>query len=188
MNLDSLEERNANPERSQRIQFERKEIEEFARHHWKQGKNSNRWNGRQIKNAFQTAVALADWDNLTYTNGLGNPNGTVLKAEHFKKVAVASEHFDMYLERTRTTDQQRAREDGYREDNVGSKVYERSESDEETESEEEESRKKRKKSKKSSDKKGKSSKEKKRSKSKKQVEQEPDEESTEESGPEEETA
>ncbi|KAL1878292.1 hypothetical protein Daus18300_002210 [Diaporthe australafricana] len=188
MNLDSLEERNANPERSQRIQYERKEIEEFARHHWKKGKHSNRWNGRQIKNAFQTAVALADWDNLTYTDGVGNPNGTILKAEHFKKVAVASEHFDMYLERTRTTDQQRAREDMYREDNVGSRIYERSESDEETESEEEESKKKKKKPKKTSDKKGKSSKGKKRSKSKKQVEQESDEESEEESQSEKETS
>ncbi|KAI3392384.1 hypothetical protein diail_5772 [Diaporthe ilicicola] len=108
MNLDLLEERNVNSEQSQRIQFDRKEIEEYARRHWKKGKPSNRWNGRQIKNAFQTAVGLADWDTLTYTSGRGNADGTILKAEHFKKVAEASEHFDMYLERTRTTDQQRA--------------------------------------------------------------------------------
>ena len=181
MNLKLLEERNSNREESQRIQFDKEEIEEFARRHWKKGKRSNRWNGRQIKNAFQTAVSLADWDNHVYTKGMGSPNGTVLKPEHFEKVAVASEHFDMYLERTRTSDQQRAREEAFREDNVGSRLSEPSESDEETGSEEE-TKKRRKSSKKSSSKKGKSSKEKKRSKSKKQVEEESDEEETEESG------
>ncbi|ETS85096.1 hypothetical protein PFICI_03121 [Pestalotiopsis fici W106-1] len=116
MNLKSLEERNAGSAPGQRIQFEPKEIGEYARHHWKKRKRGNRWNGRQIKNAFQTAVALADWDTLTYTSGKGNPEGTVLRREHFKKVAEASAHFDMYLERTRTSDQQRARECMYRED------------------------------------------------------------------------
>lgn len=187
MNLSSLEEGNSNTEEIQRIQFDREEIEEYARRHWKKGKRSNRWNGRQIKNAFQTAVSLADWDNHVYTKGMGSPNGTVLKPEHFEKVAVASQHFDMYLERTRTSDQQRAREEAFRDDNVGSRLSEPSESDEETESEEE-IKKKKKSSKKSSSKKGKTSKEKKRTKSKKRMEQESDEESTEASGSEEETS
>lgn len=187
MNLDSLEERNANTEQSQRIQFERKEIEEYARNHWRKGKRSSKWNGRQIKNAFQTAVALADWDNHDLTQGRGSPDGTVLKAWHFDKVALASAHFDMYLERTRTSDQQRARDEAFREDNVGLRLPEPSEPDEETESEEE-TKKKRRSSKKSSAKKSKSLKEKKRSKSKKQVELESDEKSTEESSSEEETS
>lgn len=185
--MDSLEERNSSKEQSQRIQFDRGEIEEFARRHWKKGKRSNRWNGRQIKNAFQTAVALADWDNHVYTQGMASPNGTVLKPGHFEKVAVASEHFDMYLERTRTSDQQRAREEAFREDNVGSKLPDPSESDDETESEEE-PKKKRKSSKKSSSKKGKVSKEKKFSKSRKKREQESDEDGTEESESAEETS
>lgn len=186
MNLNLLDERNAKSESRQRIQFERKEIEEYARTHWKKGnrsKFSNRWNGRQIKNAFQTAVALADWDNLTYTNGEGNPNGTVLKPEHFEKVATASEHFDMYLERTRTSDKQRARDDGAREDDAPWKLHEPSESSEETESSEED--KKKKKSTKKSSAKKKATADKKRSKSKKKVE-ESDEKSSEESGSEEE--
>ncbi|KAL2273987.1 hypothetical protein FJTKL_03704 [Diaporthe vaccinii] len=187
MNLNSLEERNSNSEESQRIQFDREEIEEYARRHWKKGKRSNRWNRRQIKNAFQTAVSLADWDNHVYTKGMGSPNGTVLKPEHLEKVAVASQHFDMYIELTRTSDQQRAREEAFGEDNVGSRLSEPSESDEETESEEE-IKKKKKSSKKFSSKKGKTSKEKKRTKSKKRVEQGSDDESTEASGSEEETS
>ncbi|OIW24488.1 P-loop containing nucleoside triphosphate hydrolase protein, partial [Coniochaeta ligniaria NRRL 30616] len=59
MNLDSLEARNAALDRHQRVAFDRREIEQYASENWRSGKRANRWNGRQIKNAFQTAVALA---------------------------------------------------------------------------------------------------------------------------------
>lgn len=112
MNLKSLEERNSCLDQKHRIQFSHKEIEEFARLHWKTGNSSNRWNGRQIKNAFQTAVALADWDNIEHQG----PNGPILKQDHFKKVAEASEHFDKYLKNTRRSDQDKARENETRND------------------------------------------------------------------------
>lgn len=35
------------------------QIRAFARRHWQDG---HRWNGRQIRNAFQTAIALAQYD------------------------------------------------------------------------------------------------------------------------------
>ncbi|KAK6205896.1 hypothetical protein LQW54_008087 [Pestalotiopsis sp. IQ-011] len=182
MKLKSLEERNAAVEPRHRIQFDPKEIEDYARRHWRQGKRSSRWNGRQIKNAFQTAVALADWDALLYTKGKGMADGTPLTRKHFEKVAEASEHFDIYLERTRTSDRQRARDGGFRDDNITSKLNdfrlnERSDSDEDTESEVER-KKKKKSSKKSSAKKSKSSKDK-GSKSKKHRKEESEEESTE---------
>jgi hypothetical protein len=183
MNIKSLQERNETAEPSQRIRFDPTEIEEFARHHWRKGKRENRWNGRQIKNAFQTAVALADYDTLAKIDDEGIPNGaTFLERHHFEKVAEASEHFDMYLEKTRMSDHQRARDGAIREDNITFIPDGDSDSDDETESEMEIKKKKKKGSKKSSAKKRKSS------KSKKKQKEEYDEESTEESESEESTS
>lgn len=75
------------------IEIEAEEIYEYARKHYKDlyknGKTT--WNGRQIKNAFQTAIALAEYD---ATKRKGKP---ILELEHFKVVAQASEDFDDYL-------------------------------------------------------------------------------------------
>ncbi|PNP44641.1 hypothetical protein THARTR1_11016 [Trichoderma harzianum] len=101
------------------VRFNRKEIEEYARKHWKSTSKGTRWNGRQIKNAFQTAIALADWDHVESTGGNLHPDGPLLKVEHFKKVAQASAHFDNYLIKVRKTDEQRAREHDIRRDDVG---------------------------------------------------------------------
>lgn len=53
MNLNRLSKSNRD------IYVDRSEIEAFARSQWRDGK---RWNGRQIRNAFQTAVALAEYE------------------------------------------------------------------------------------------------------------------------------
>ncbi|KAL6695116.1 P-loop containing nucleoside triphosphate hydrolase protein [Trichoderma pleuroticola] len=119
MNLATLEERNKEPDSSMSVRFNRKEIEEYARKHWKSTSKGTRWNGRQIKNAFQTAIALADWDHVESTGGNLHPDGPLLKVEHFKKVAQASAHFDNYLIKVRKTDEQRAREHDIRRDDVG---------------------------------------------------------------------
>ncbi|KAL8823068.1 MAG: hypothetical protein Q9191_006210 [Dirinaria sp. TL-2023a] len=75
------------------LEVEADEIYEYARNHYKElhrhGKTT--WNGRQIKNAFQTAIALAEFD---ANKKQGKP---VLALEHFKVVAQASEDFDDYL-------------------------------------------------------------------------------------------
>jgi len=96
----------------------RKEIEEYAKSHWASGKKNNRWNGRQIKNAFQTAVALADWDTLKYTSGQEHSDGPLLERRHFEMVAKASAHFDLYLEKVRGTDQFLAKNQMMRRDDV----------------------------------------------------------------------
>lgn len=51
------------------------------------------WNGRQIKNAFMSAIALAHY-------GVPPAERVKLKIGHFKKVAKASKEFDDYLTRT----------------------------------------------------------------------------------------
>lgn len=58
------------------------------------------WNGRQIRNAFQTAVALAEHSSLLEPRD--KESGKIeLKREHFMKVGEVSDRFDEYLRKTR---------------------------------------------------------------------------------------
>ena len=83
------------------LDFSEEEIRDFAESHWLDNvdKPSRRWNGRQIRNAFQTALALANWEFYEMKQGrnLAKP---ILKAQHFKIVAKTSAHFDDYLSAT----------------------------------------------------------------------------------------
>ena len=81
-----------------RIDFSEDEIRNFAEQHWLSNvkRPSRHWNGRQIKNAFQTALALANWEFYEMKQGqhLERP---LLKANHFDRVARTSDHFDDYI-------------------------------------------------------------------------------------------
>ena len=82
---------------------DRKEILDFASKHYRDLERSGTtWNGRQIRNAFQSALALAEWDaNQTQQKyEMETAPKPRLQAEHFKRVAKASEHFDKYLKET----------------------------------------------------------------------------------------
>lgn len=83
-----------------------KDIQDFRDAFWKNTKQGEdgkkrRWNGRQIKNAFQTALALANWDFLDNEKKTGE---TLLRprvtAKHFQMVEVTSAHFDDYIDDT----------------------------------------------------------------------------------------
>lgn len=101
-------------------------IKRFYEGHWKDTdkKKTRRWNGRQIKNAFQTALALANWE---FHDGpsKGKLIKPHLKAKHFRKVAETSNHFDDYIaelqkEGSDSSEDIRAavaRREGLREDN-----------------------------------------------------------------------
>ncbi|KAL3471639.1 hypothetical protein BJX99DRAFT_263039 [Aspergillus californicus] len=98
------------------VEFNEKEIMRFAKREWKAG---TRWNGRQIKNAFQTAVALADWDTLkTVSSKLANPLIPKLQTEHFEAVVETSKHFESYLIAVRKSDRERAKMNAIRRDDV----------------------------------------------------------------------
>ena len=118
MNLDNLDECNKSPDFTLRTRFDRKDIEEYAESHWRNTPESGRWNGRQIKNAFQAATALAEWEHFQHTGGNPNPDGPLLNTTHFETVAKASAHFDDYLAKVRGTDQERARGSEARDDNI----------------------------------------------------------------------
>ena len=81
-----------------RLDFSEDEIRKFAEQHWLDNvdKESRHWNGRQIKNAFQTALALANWEFFETKQGQ-NLERPLLKAKHFDRVAKTSAHFDDYI-------------------------------------------------------------------------------------------
>lgn len=94
MNLNRLTKSNRD------IVVDKSEIETFAKNHWKDGK---RWNGRQIRNAFQTAVALAEYEfqekcQKCELTGDKPPIRPLLDAHHFISVARTSAEFDDYLQ------------------------------------------------------------------------------------------
>ena len=70
----------------------------FAKKHYMNNDDTTRWNGRQIYNAFKTAIALAQIENK---DGKDNHTGQVLKPKllpnHFRQIAHASRKFDEYL-------------------------------------------------------------------------------------------
>ncbi|CAD6592025.1 MAG: hypothetical protein ASARMPRED_005917 [Alectoria sarmentosa] len=80
------------------LDFSEDEIRKFAQDHWLENEHrpSRHWNGRQIKNAFQTAMALANWEFYEMKQGrtLERP---LLKPKHFDRVARTSAHFDDYI-------------------------------------------------------------------------------------------
>lgn len=78
------------------------------------------WNGRQIRNAFQTAIALAEYDahKAQIQYDLAECPKPTLKVDQFEKVAEASKHFDEYLKQTAGLDSDIARQAGERMDEL----------------------------------------------------------------------
>ena len=82
MNLERTEKRKGNE-----MTIDRVGIMDFALRHFEENKKRNtRWNGRQIRNAFQTATA--------------QKSPATLEVSHFETVAEASLQFDMYIAET----------------------------------------------------------------------------------------
>jgi len=97
LNLDLIQERFLLQNR--KITFDVSSIEEFAETHYKEHKYS-RWNGRQIRNACQTALALAEFD--AYEGRMEDkPNrkdvSVELQLRYFRTVQTAYLDFGQYL-------------------------------------------------------------------------------------------
>ncbi|KAK5653012.1 hypothetical protein OQA88_9298 [Cercophora sp. LCS_1] len=83
-----------------------KRVVDWVKNSWK----TLRWNGRQIRNTFQTVLALAEFN--AKRKGDANP---VVKEKHFKIVAQAASQFDEYLKLTHGHDEDKmAKRDYYR--------------------------------------------------------------------------
>ncbi|PYH64407.1 ATP-binding protein [Aspergillus vadensis CBS 113365] len=94
--------------KNRRLTIDEDEILAYALDYWKRYETM-RWNGRQIRNACQTALALAEFD-----AGGGNheeildPNAEVkLSVTQFRTVAKAYREFMYYLNKLYKTDQDR---------------------------------------------------------------------------------
>ncbi|KAH6842428.1 hypothetical protein B0I37DRAFT_197161 [Chaetomium sp. MPI-CAGE-AT-0009] len=86
-----------------KFKIRKKEILKFAKNHYMELKKAQlgSWNGRQIRNAFQTAIALAEFE-ANQEEGATNAKQVVveLNENHFATVAEASKEFDKYLRST----------------------------------------------------------------------------------------
>ncbi|ETS84738.1 hypothetical protein PFICI_02763 [Pestalotiopsis fici W106-1] len=98
LNLDLIKKRFVRQGRS--ITFDASAVEKFARDHFKAYKY-NRWNGRQIRNACQTALALAEFDSQGGTMNIESEMDksvvVELQQKYFETVQKAYLAFDEYL-------------------------------------------------------------------------------------------
>ena len=123
MNLDEARKRNLAVEDKQIIKFAKKHFDSFDEEYGAQNAiaRSGYWNGRQIRNAFQTAIALAGWE-FNAASSERDARRLVLRREHFEQVADASYQFDQYLQEVRGVDDAKiahelgARDDSWRPD------------------------------------------------------------------------
>ncbi|KAM0799544.1 hypothetical protein BDR22DRAFT_890137 [Usnea florida] len=110
MNLERLSRKKER--RNESMVFDEKEIYAFAQSHYaKTFPLSASWNGRQIRNAFQTASALAEFEAHEWnrkararseeTGEAFIPRNPQLKVGHFQEIALASYEFDRYISETR---------------------------------------------------------------------------------------
>lgn len=96
MNLDRLRKSGRN------MYVNDEQIKAFAKQHWRNGTDDRRWNGRQIRNAFQTAIALAEYEyhekcQECDETGDKKPIKPALLDRHFQAVADTSAEFSDYL-------------------------------------------------------------------------------------------
>ncbi|KAF6822871.1 AAA family [Colletotrichum plurivorum] len=111
-----------------RLSIKAKSIVDYAKRHWDEYADAPhlRWNGRQIRNAFQIASSLAHYTMRARASGGQTDAGSaeqvacpVLDATQFDKVADAVERFGHYLDETKAmTDADQARLDNTRADNM----------------------------------------------------------------------
>lgn len=92
----------AQTQKGTNFKIRRKEILKFAKDHYFELKKAGAgsWNGRQIRNAFQTAIALAEFEAAERGDGDEKKYVPDLNEGHFAKVAAVSQEFDKYLRST----------------------------------------------------------------------------------------
>lgn len=76
------------------VVFKERDIIQFAKHGYESGQL--RWNGLQIRNAFDTAIALAESE-YERDDPNGKPSVLRLTVEHFREIARTYQQFDGYL-------------------------------------------------------------------------------------------
>ncbi|RYP71845.1 hypothetical protein DL771_004557 [Monosporascus sp. 5C6A] len=112
-----------------RVEFDRRKLLAFAEQHYKRRQAiGSTWNGRQIRNAFQTALALGHADRQAALGEAGKtPEWAAasgkkrwmtvkLTAKNFRRIARATTEFEDYIVALRGRDSDAAREAEVRDD------------------------------------------------------------------------
>lgn len=102
--LAGIEKDNLRPDRAIKVEFDKDELINWARKHYDSLRASRgsgdddegvpTWNGRQIRNAFHSALALASYDRSEAIQKQGLTAEEAIKKKRFKKLRLGSEHFD----------------------------------------------------------------------------------------------
>jgi hypothetical protein len=119
--LHRLEEENQNTD--VKIIFDRDILLDFAKNHYEKcDRQGVTWNGRQIRNAFQTAIALGHYERISKIREAGMTPDEALKTgkkkwrtvkltkANFANIAKTAREFEQYIETLRGSDSQNARE------------------------------------------------------------------------------
>ncbi|OJI86362.1 hypothetical protein ASPTUDRAFT_53599 [Aspergillus tubingensis CBS 134.48] len=109
------------------LEIDRKSIMDYAEWHYDTHEQNERWNGRQIRNAFQIAYSLAHYDMGRNSQDYNSPQTTLtLDYQQFVLVAKTIERFDDYLyDAIACTDMDHARDNGLRADDHDPNMYHR---------------------------------------------------------------
>jgi hypothetical protein len=114
----------------QPLQIYEQEIMAFAQKQFQSQEGRGRWNGRQIRNAFQIAASLALFDSRKQLNQLRERDPDVaplrpkLDVKHFSMIHHITTEFDIYMEETvGKNDAEQAFEAGERSDHFDPRLF-----------------------------------------------------------------
>ncbi|KAJ4418791.1 hypothetical protein N0V82_005356 [Gnomoniopsis sp. IMI 355080] len=115
-----------------KIVFDRQALLKYAETHFhQQDSEDKRWNGRQIRNAFQSALALGNYDRIRLRRGAPEADRdkkkfmkVKLSKVNFKKIAETARDFEDYILNLRGEDSSLALNDEVRDDKFDPKVEE----------------------------------------------------------------
>lgn len=108
-----------------KIRFDEEALLQYARKHYRKHRhNGTTWNGRQIRNAFQTAIGIGQYERLrkieeAVARGEVPDKSTRfirLTVTSFKTVAETASDFEKYITKTRGDDRERAAMHHFRRD------------------------------------------------------------------------
>lgn len=114
-----------NEKAEMKILFNEKTLMKFAKNHYRSHqRNGTTWNGRQIRNAFQTAIGIGQFERLKKIDeaeAQGVPPDKSsryirLTLASFETVAETTSDFEKYITRTRGDDRERAAAHEFRHD------------------------------------------------------------------------
>lgn len=114
-----------NDKTEMKILFNEGNLMKFAKSHYQRNRRSgNTWNGRQIRNAFQTAIGIGQYERLKKIKDAAKDNRTPEKSSRyirltvksFESVAETTSDFERYITSTRGDDRERAAVNEFRRD------------------------------------------------------------------------